>query len=94
MEALACGCPAVVSDISGNREWVEPERHGWWFEMGDITALKDRLLHAVVERDRLPVMGKAARELAERRADWSRNFPQLMHAYELARSSVLQGVEG
>ena len=62
MEALSCGCPALVSDIPGNREWVEPERHGWWFEIGKIGDLTNRLLHAIAEQDRLPMMGKAARE--------------------------------
>jgi hypothetical protein len=31
-------------------------------------------------------MGKAARRLAEQRADWEKNFPQLFQAYELALS--------
>jgi glycosyltransferase involved in cell wall biosynthesis len=94
MEALACGRPALVSDIPGNREWVEPEVNGWWFATGDAGDLERRLLHAVVEQDRLAAMGKAARELAKRRADWRENFQKLLHAYELARSFAMQSVEG
>ncbi len=29
LEALACGLPVVVSDIEGNREWVEQGKNGW-----------------------------------------------------------------
>ncbi len=93
MEALACGCPALVSDIPGNREWVEPERHGWWFRVGDAGDLERKLLQSIAERDRLPVMGKAARKLAEERADWNQNFQELLRAYELACSFATQGVE-
>lgn len=94
MEALACGCPALVSDIPGNREWVEPEKHGWWFRVGDAGDLERKLLQANAERDRLPAMGKAARKLAEERADWNRNFQKLLHAYALACSLATQDMEG
>jgi hypothetical protein len=29
-------------------------------------------------------MGRAARRLAEQRANWQRNFPKLLEAYDLA----------
>ncbi len=93
MEALACGCPALVSDIPGNCEWVEPGRHGWWFEMGNVADLERKLLQAVAERDRHPAMRKAARELAQQRADWSRNFEKLLQAYELAHAYAAKGGE-
>jgi L-malate glycosyltransferase len=35
LEAMACGLPALVSDIPGNREWVNPGEQGWWFPDGD-----------------------------------------------------------
>jgi glycosyltransferase involved in cell wall biosynthesis len=84
LEAMACGKPALVSDIPGNREWVQPGEHGWWFEDGDVDALVQALSCALDERRRLPAMGQAARRLAERRADWQRNFPRLLEAYQLA----------
>jgi glycosyltransferase involved in cell wall biosynthesis len=94
MEALACGCPTLVSDIPGNREWVEPGKHGWWFETGNAADLEAKLLQALAERDRNPAMRKAARELAEERANWKQNFLKLLDAYELARSFARQGAEG
>jgi glycosyltransferase involved in cell wall biosynthesis len=85
LEALACGCPALVSDIPGNREWVTPEVHGWWFPDGDANALTQGLLQAVHQRARLAEMGRRARTLAEERADWEKNFPKLFDAYALAQ---------
>ena len=84
LEAMACGCPALVSDIPGNREWVKPGVQGWWFPDGDPNALAQAILVAVDMREKLPEMGCAARRLAEQRADWKKNFQQLLQAYEIA----------
>jgi glycosyltransferase involved in cell wall biosynthesis len=86
LEALACGLPALVSDIPGNREWITPGETGWWFSNGDDTALTQAILDAVARRDQLSEMGRRARWLAELRADWSKNFLELEKAYRLAVS--------
>ena len=84
MESLASGLPALVSDIPGNREWIMPGENGWWFPDGDAEAMAQAILQAVEQRERLPVLGAAARTLAEQRADWSKNFQQLLRAYDMA----------
>jgi glycosyltransferase involved in cell wall biosynthesis len=84
MEALACGCPAMVSDIPGNREWITPGEQGWLFPDGDADALAAQIGQAVESRDSLPEMKVAARRLAERRADWNKNFQILLSAYQTA----------
>jgi len=84
LEALACGTPAIVSDIPGNREWIEPGEVGWLFRDGNAEALAAAILNAYEQRQRLPEMGRKARQLAEARADWERNFPQLEKAYAIA----------
>ena len=88
MEALACGRPVLVSDIPGNREWVEPGQNGWWFKDGDFDELADKLLMAVDMRPNLTSMSVAARKIAEDRADWNRNFPVLLDAYQAALSEI------
>jgi glycosyltransferase involved in cell wall biosynthesis len=82
---MACGKPALVSDIPGNREWVKPGENGWWFRDGDEADLARAILEAVSARARLPEMGKAARCTAEQRADWEKNFPLLLEAYQWIR---------
>jgi glycosyltransferase involved in cell wall biosynthesis len=84
MEALASGLPALVSDIPGNKEWIENGRQGWLFTDGDAAALAARLLAAAQDRAALPQMGRAARCLAEERADWKKNYPVLLQAYAAA----------
>ncbi|MBS1250402.1 MAG: Alpha-monoglucosyldiacylglycerol synthase [Chloroflexi bacterium] len=94
LEALACGTPVLLSDISGNREWVPtspspPGRGvrgegGWLFREGDVDHLAASLHRAVRERAKLPEMGRRARLLAEQRANWEQNFPKLLDAYQIA----------
>jgi glycosyltransferase involved in cell wall biosynthesis len=83
MEALACGRPVVVSDIPGNREWVEPGVSGWWFEDGQTDDLALKLSQAYNHRQDLIEMSKAARQVAAERADWDNNFPNLLKAYDV-----------
>jgi len=87
LEAFACGRPALVSDIPGNREWVTPGKQGWWFQTGRAAELTQGLLEAAAQRNQLAEMGRNARQTAEARADWDTNFPHLLDAYQLALQS-------
>lgn len=82
MEALACGLPCLVSDIPGNREWVTEGQNGWLFPDGDADALAEKILQAIDRRAALPEIGRAARVVAEERADWTKNSAKLMQAYQ------------
>lgn len=83
MEALASGLPALVSDIPGNREWVQPGGQGWLFPAGKPEVLAERILRAAVAKE-LAGMAAAARRTAEQRADWAHNQQGLFEAYRLA----------
>jgi L-malate glycosyltransferase len=84
LEALACGCPVLVSDIPGNMEWVTPGEQGWVFSDGDPRQLADLIAHAIQSRSKLVEMGRAARSLAQARANWRVNFAKLERAYQMA----------
>jgi L-malate glycosyltransferase len=84
LEAMASGRPALVSDIPGNREWITHGVNGWLFPTGEAASLEEAILNALEKRDELIEMGNTARSLAEQRADWRKNFPNLMNAYQIA----------
>jgi glycosyltransferase involved in cell wall biosynthesis len=82
MEALASGLPCLVSDIPGNKEWIEDEVNGWLFHDGDVNDLAEKILNAIRNRKSFNEIGKAARKTAEEKADWTKNFGKLLEAYE------------
>ncbi|MGD2028244.1 MAG: glycosyltransferase family 4 protein [Anaerolineales bacterium] len=88
MEALASGLPVLVSDIPGNREWVEDTDVGWLFPDGDASALAAGILQLHADRPQLDSYVKNARRLAEERANWRKNFEKLLGAYQMAVEAV------
>jgi len=82
MEALANGLPCLVSDIPGNREWIEDGVNGWLFRDGDVNDLAEKILNAIQNRKSFEQIGRAARRTAELKADWKKNFGKLLEMYE------------
>ena len=81
MEALASGLPCLVSNIPGNREWIEEGVNGWLFRDGDVDDLAGKILNAIKNRSSLQKIGEAARRTAEQKADWKKNFGKLLETY-------------
>jgi glycosyltransferase involved in cell wall biosynthesis len=88
LEALACGMPCLVSDIAGNKEWIEDGVNGWLFRDGDVDDLAEKILLAIKGWREFKRIGELARKVAEERADWKKNFGKLLEAYDhvIARS--------
>lgn len=86
LEAMACGLPALVSDIPGNQEWVTPGENGWLFPDGNADALAQAILQAAEQRDQQPearaVMARKSRQIAKGRANWKENVQLLLDAYK------------
>ncbi len=87
MEALASGLPCLVSDIAGNKEWVEDGVNGWLFRDGDVDDLAENILNAMKNRRSFKKISEAARKTAEQKADWKKHFGKLLEVYNvIARS--------
>ncbi|HVN15090.1 MAG TPA: glycosyltransferase family 4 protein [Anaerolineales bacterium] len=86
MEALACGLPALVSDIPANKEWVTDHENGWLFRDGDVDDLAAKILQAIESRKSLKKIGTQARAVAEARADWKKNAATLLQTYRTVLS--------
>jgi glycosyltransferase involved in cell wall biosynthesis len=84
LEAMACGLPSVVSNIPGNTEWVKQGETGWFFADGAVEALTRGIKTAVQHKDDLRSIGQRAREVVETRADWNKNYPKMIEAYQMA----------
>ncbi|HWQ46905.1 MAG TPA: glycosyltransferase family 4 protein [Longilinea sp.] len=89
MEALGCGLPVLVSDIPGNREWIELGKTGYLFTDGAADDLAQKMVEVYQQRAGITGMKKNARALAMERADWKKNFQVLLDTYE----EVLRGTK-
>ncbi|HLG91880.1 MAG TPA: glycosyltransferase family 4 protein [Acidimicrobiales bacterium] len=88
MEAAACGLPAVVSDVRGCRQAVEPGRTGVLVPPGRPDLLAGALAGLARDPARRLAMGQAARRKAERHFDHRRVIEDTLATYArlLARS--------
>lgn len=62
LEAAAMQVPAIATDVSGCREATERDETAWLVPPKDAEALRAAMLQSIQERDRLPAMGRRARE--------------------------------
>lgn len=84
MEALACGTPALVSDIPSNLEWVSDGVEGWIFKDGETADLARAILSIAAHPEKLAAASKHARQKAEQNADWKKNIKTMLEGYTLA----------
>jgi len=83
LEAMACGLRIVVSDIPGNREWIEDEKNGWLVHPAQIDNIATSLIRAVsFPKARAEKMALVNREIARIRANWDRNIEYLLYLYD------------
>ncbi len=84
MEALASGLAVLVSDIPGNKEWIDQGRNGWLFKTGSVEDLIKSISEILKNKEHLSQVGIEARKSAEMKANWEINFQKLLFAYQFA----------
>jgi glycosyltransferase involved in cell wall biosynthesis len=70
LEAMACGLPAVVTDISGNREWIENGKNGLLFHPRNPKALADKLIQLIEDKRLRENFGRKCLQIVRERATW------------------------
>ena len=81
LEASACGCPLIVSDLSYCREWFEPGVNGVIVPAGDAGSLAGALADLAADDDRRRRIGRAGRSLVLERANYERCMDRLEALY-------------
>ena len=82
LEAMASGLFPVVSDIEGNREWIEHGQNGLLFDVGDIEALA-RMLRWAAENPSLRARARKYNfDLIEKNAVWENNMATVEEEFE------------
>jgi glycosyltransferase involved in cell wall biosynthesis len=67
LEAMACGCCVIGSDVGGVGEMIEHQRSGLVFQSGDVAGLAESLLQAIDQKSWREQMGQAAARRARER---------------------------
>ncbi len=81
IESMACGIPAVVSDVSGNREVIVKDKGGDLFTAGSPGALADVLERLLKDGTHLETLRTSARAIAISRFGMSRMLEEMASAY-------------
>jgi glycosyltransferase involved in cell wall biosynthesis len=61
LESMACGTPAVVTDVSDNARLVRDGVSGYVVKVGEVEKLAERIVELAGDRERLEQFSKAAR---------------------------------
>jgi L-malate glycosyltransferase len=82
LQAMACGLPVAVADSAGNKEWVTHGENGWLHAATDAEALSQSVLAAFENDAGRQLAAERNVHIANSRADWDKNFAQVLDAYD------------
>jgi L-malate glycosyltransferase len=77
LEAMAAGLIPVVSDIEGNREWIEHDKNGFLFTPRSPDSLAEAILFAQARRDEFASMAAMNRQKVRADAIWQDNMAKV-----------------
>ena len=77
LEAMACGCFPVVSDIEGNREWIQDGVNGLLFEVGNTAMLSQKIERACQDFELRRKAVEYNFNLIEQKAVWENNMAEV-----------------
>lgn len=93
LEAMACGCPVLVSDIPGNREWIKSGENGWLFSEGNIDEFSRKILEVQADTKSKKV-GILNRKVVEKTANWKKNSQLLIKIFRDIENGIRKETPG
>ncbi|MCX7920327.1 MAG: glycosyltransferase family 4 protein [bacterium] len=81
IESFALGKPVIGANIGGIPELVVDGQTGYLFQPGNSQDLRQQLIRAVTNKNKLVEMGKQARQLVETELTPEKHYQQLMEVY-------------
>ncbi len=81
LEAMACGVPPVMSDLSAIQEWITPGKNGECVPARDPVALSTAILSILRHPERRAAMAAINRELVQTRASHTVEMDRVARLY-------------
>jgi len=81
LEAMAAGLFPIVSDIEGNREWIENGRNGLTFQPGSAAALAGAITKAANRRESFAAIAEINRRKVEQQAIWQDSMDRIKNLF-------------
>lgn len=72
LEASACGCPSVVTDVGGARELFPNEHFGTIIDSMDSDAVEQAIYSLVKNPDKLAEQSRSCRRMIENESSWDK----------------------
>jgi L-malate glycosyltransferase len=85
LEAMACGAFPVVSDIEGNREWIENGVNGLLFGLGGPSSLARTVIGALSNKELIASATEKNKEIIEKKAIWTDNMSVVEGAFAMLK---------
>jgi len=74
LEAMASGLVPVVSDITGNREWIKEGENGFLFPAGDFQALAQKVVWIINDFKDIDKIREENSKIIRQKALWEENM--------------------
>jgi glycosyltransferase involved in cell wall biosynthesis len=83
MEAMACGCSVIASNVGGNPELISPGENGLTFQAGNPADLADKLSMVLARPDLRREYAQAAARRIAREFSLSASLERMQEIYDL-----------
>jgi glycosyltransferase involved in cell wall biosynthesis len=81
LEAMASGLLLVVSDIPGNREWIEEGKNGFLFPVGDYQALAQKIVWVINDFKDMEKPRMENQKIIKEKALWEENMQMIENKF-------------
>jgi len=82
LEAMACGLPPIVTDIPGNREWIENKVNGFLFTPKDSKELAEKILQLAENESLRKRFGERCFQIIKQKATWREALTKMESIYK------------
>ena len=78
-EAMACGLSVIVTDVGGNREWIEEGKGGYIVPVKNPQSLAEKIIFLFKNKDLNKEFGEINRKIIEERQDYYKEMEKMEH---------------